>query len=1074
MVRNASRIVSVVVVAMFAGLGCIATAPGLVAQDAGPDAKPGPDPAEDDYFFARGLDAKGHVDLAIAEYRKFLKRHGSHRRAAEVHYLLGTACYNARDFAGGAAVLGALRERFPRYPLFAEAMFRLGGCELELGRFGKAAAAYAAAADHGGKDGYLAPEARYWQAESLFRAKNWNAAARTLDGFAKRHPKSDKVGDALALLAWARYHGGAFAETVTAADALLARRPSSAIAAEANYLKGESLLELGRAADAAKAFDATLRAAPDGRHATNALDALAIAHFRAGAFAAAASAYDRRAARGDDAAARRARLMAATAAYRAGDDAGVRRRVAPLLSRPAPIGAEAAYLDGLAADRLGDPVAAIAATRAGLAKSPEAPLRGKLLVLAGGLLHENGKAAEAAAAYDAAVATDALGDLDDDARYGAGLGYHVAGRFDVAEKRLSDLLARHPASDLVDEARFTLAENAYRAGDMRTARARFSDYLKRADPKRVRAADAYYKLGHAALAAKDLPAAIDAFERHGQVAKADDPLTGEVRFLLGTAYRDHGDASRAKAAFEACARTPGAGDFVARALLELGNAAAARGDREAALGHFDRLDRGHPDSDAWASARYGAARVLIDAGRHEDAEKRLRASLARAKRPEVVARLRFTLAQVSLARGRYDAAIAEAEAVLAIKGGPLHADALEIVGHAALKKGDAARALATYDRFLANDPKHDLTAFVRFSRGLALDRLDRHADAVAAFDDTLRRHPRFDRRDMVLYYRALAKGALGDDRAMADDLQTLVRKHPKSPLVAEADLRLGEVAYAASRWADAIAAYDAVLARDGIDPTLAATARYKAGWAHMKSGDRVRAAARFDALAERHPSSPLRGEAWFHAAANLRPTDPKAALERYRRLVREIPSHELVAAAKLGAGECAIALRDWPGALEWFADARRSKLSPADRLRALFGLGVANQGLERFEAAVQSLTAVAAADGSDRAAESRFRVARCRAAQGRVEDALGDYLKVSMLHGASRTWASRALLEAARVYADQGRGAQARRLCAELVQRYPDASCADEARTLLAQLAPSDTKGADDKSADRAHSGGRQ
>ncbi len=1064
MVRNGSRIASVVVLSACMGLASIAAS--IAAQDT----PRGPDPAEDDYFFARGLDAKGHVDLAIAEYRKFLKRHGSHRRAAEVHYLLGTACHNARDFAGGADVLRTLRDRYPRHPFFAEAMFRLGGCELELGHFRKAAAAYAAAADHGGKDGYLAAESRYWQAESLFRAKDWAATARALDGFAARHPKSDKTGDALGLLVWANYHAGAFADVVVAADAVLARRPGREHAGEALYLKGEALLALDRPADAAKAFAASLAAAPDGRHAANALDALAAAHDRAGSYAAAVAAYDRCAARGDDTASRRARLMAATAAYRAGDDAGVRRRVAPLMKHPAPLGAEAAYLDSLAAARLGDTAAALAATKAGLAKSPAPALRGKLLVHAGGLLHATGKPAEAAAAYDAAVATAALGDLDDDARYGAGLGYHVAGRFPIAEKRLRELLARHPTSDLVDEARFTLAENAYRAGDLRTARARFTDYLQRADPKRVRTADASYKLGHAALAAKDLPAAIAAFERHGRVAKDDDPLVAEVRFLLGTAYRDHGDPARAKAAFEACVQTPSAGDFAARALLELGNAAAARGDRDGALGYFDRLDRGHPKSDAWASGRHGAARVLIDAGRHEDAEKRIRAALARGPRPAVAARLRFTLAQVLLALGRHDDAIAEGEAVGAIEGGPLHADALEIVGHAALEKGDATRALAAYDRFLAEYPKHELAAYVALSRGLALDRLERHADAVAAFDETLRRYPRFDRRDMLLYYRALANGARGESGVMVVDLTKLVRDHPKSALVAEAELRLGEAAYAAGRYADAITAYDAVLARDGVDPTLRATALYKAGWAHAKSGDGARAAARFDTLAEHHPSSPLRGESWFHSAASRQPKDPKGALERYRRLVREIPSHELAAAAKLGAGECAIALGDWPGALEWFTDARRTTLAPAERMRALFGIGVANQGLERYEAAVQSLTTVATTDGGDRAAESRYRIGRCRAAQGRVEDALGDYLKVSMLHGSSRAWASRALLEAARAYAASGRNPQAKRLCAELVQRYPDAACAADARALLARLTP-----ADDKPSDRApQPGGRQ
>jgi tetratricopeptide (TPR) repeat protein len=53
--------------------------------------------------------------------------------------------------------------------------------------------------------------------------------------------------------------------------------------------------------------------------------------------------------------------------------------------------------------------------------------------------------------------------------------------------------------------------------------------------------------------------------------------------------------------------------------------------------------------------------------------------------------------------------------------------------------GDAAGALAAFDRALALDPKHRPSLY---NRAGALDALGRHADAVAALDKLLKLDPK--------------------------------------------------------------------------------------------------------------------------------------------------------------------------------------------------------------------------------------------------------------------------------------------------------------------------------------------
>ncbi|MFQ5381682.1 MAG: pyruvate kinase, partial [Dehalococcoidia bacterium] len=84
-------------------------------------AQSGPDRAADDYYYARGLDRKGHTDLAIGEYRKFLKVHRGHARTAEVLYLLGTAEHKVGDFERGETTLRRLVSGYDSFAMKAEA-----------------------------------------------------------------------------------------------------------------------------------------------------------------------------------------------------------------------------------------------------------------------------------------------------------------------------------------------------------------------------------------------------------------------------------------------------------------------------------------------------------------------------------------------------------------------------------------------------------------------------------------------------------------------------------------------------------------------------------------------------------------------------------------------------------------------------------------------------------------------------------------------------------------------------------------------------------------------------------------
>lgn len=117
--------------------------------------------------------------------------------------------------------------------------------------------------------------------------------------------------------------------------------------------------------------------------------------------------------------------------------------------------------------------------------------------------------------------------------------------------------------------------------------------------------------------------------------------------------------------------------------------------------------------------------------------------------------------------------------------------------------------------------------------------------ALALFRDILRDDPDFARRDLVLLHLGMLHADRGDPEAGAY-LTTLVSEHPDSPVVPEAQLRRGELAFAAEDYAGALAPLRA--AARATDPEIRAVALYKLGWSAHATGRDLEAIDTFDAL----------------------------------------------------------------------------------------------------------------------------------------------------------------------------------------------------------------------------------
>lgn len=119
--------------------------------------------------------------------------------------------------------------------------------------------------------------------------------------------------------------------------------------------------------------------------------------------------------------------------------------------------------------------------------------------------------------------------------------------------------------------------------------------------------------------------------------------------------------------------------------------------------------------------------------------------------------------------------------------------------------------------------------------------------AIDAYRQLLDEQPAYAAADAVLYQLARALEHVDDGAGAMAMLDQLVRQHPQSAYIAEAQFRRGEAFFSAQRYADAERAYGAVLA-SGRGSEFFQQAQYKYAWALFKQNQDDASSAAFLAL----------------------------------------------------------------------------------------------------------------------------------------------------------------------------------------------------------------------------------
>ncbi|MCB9885145.1 MAG: tetratricopeptide repeat protein [Planctomycetes bacterium] len=968
-------------------------------------------------------------------------------------------------------------------PFVAEAQYRLGVSQVELGRGDAAIVSFTAALKGAGKDFVLRPECRYRLGNQLQAAKKFAAAAAQFEAL------RGEVGADHYLLAAAAYAEGECrrdagedkkAVVAFAAAAAAAKGEQAAYAFPALYQQGFGELRQQRYEAAAIAFAQAAPAAPDDNSRGECWFLCGDAALRIPDLDAAQQAFERAVAkpgdfvddawhgmgfvairRGDGAAARRcfahvtdehpdspllasARLEIARAWYRDGEQAKALAMLQKLLaSNPGEdLGRQARELQGLCALAGGDAAAAVADLEKALAAASAAD-RPRLSVAVGEAYANLQQWDKALAAYQQ-VPEGAPVDLRGDALYGACFALHALGRFAESSERAGQLLKLQPRHRLADEAEFAVAENLFalqRYEEAEKAYVGFGSQQQRSAELRSKAA---FKGAWCRYLRGDKKAAAAQF---AAVSKQQSPFAEEALAMQALALGEAGDDDAALAtADQYLARYP-QGAFVDRSQRVAARVLKQRGDLAGARQRLARATAAaskQRDFDAGAD-RLEQADLALQQGDFAAADQ-LYAQLT--ERKDVVgaractgrAWCAFELGD-DAACGKWLGAAEQHPAL-----GDEAAAALDLRIALLHRQQDWKAATAAAQRFVERFPQHPRAAQNRYALGVAQARGGDPKAARKTLADLAKSggHPR---ADLVAYELAWACRRDGDEAAALAAFAQVVATSKDVDLAGEARLHLGTAALAKNDLAAARTQLGAVQGRHR------GRALYQLAFAEFDGGkqDRKRLQAARDLCAQvaAIEGEELAPEALYLGAEScLSLEDRRGAAERLTALLKQAPQHERAPRARLLLGECAVALGDGDAAVAPLEQFLRDKPDKALAARAQLALGRARLLRGEHDRAEQALGAAIDLDDGPVAAEAQFRIGEARHAHGDRAGAIDAFVKLPILY-AQAEWVRRGLLQAGLTYLELGQRDKAARVLEELVAKYPNSEEAAAAQKHL-------------------------
>ncbi len=971
------------------------------------------------FYAANGLLNRGHYELAVDEYRRFLQASPDHEQAAIARYGLGVSLFRLGRFDEASAEL-ALLQSADGFAYRAEVLTILGQCHLML--------------------------------------RDLDAAVRCLSPVLTDYPSHELGDDAAVLLIEALYYRGQHEEASATSSLALDLWPDSPQRERAELFGAMADMALGEYGRATQRLRAMTRRFPNGEFAGHASLLLAQSLQRSSVLGEAAQQYRRVIQRAeepflpgalyglgsilhqqeehdaagelidefldrypDDSLAAPARLLRGRIYFALQNYDEARGLFAQVADPESDYQEEALYWAAKCDLRSEEHTDAADGLRALLEEFPETERAAEIQFDLAVALSRAEETAAARAELGRFLRRFPDHELVPEALQLAATLEHAQERYEASRSLCQTFLTTCLDHPLAESVAFLAAENSYLLGEYERAVTDFSAFLaaySRSDER----ANAIYRLGMALYRLERFEEAEPFLTLVGDARETPEDFRPAL-LALGDLHFQREQWPQVQAPLEDFLsfglEQAGADDALLRLTLSL----YRQEKYEPALAFCDLLINEFPGGVYQSQAVFERGQILVALQRPTEAAEAFLHVLDNADDASLAIHSLNHLGAIAMNQQRFDEA-AEFFARVARDGDEDQiAPALFQQGQALMAAKDYKAAESVFATLLEEHSKSEHTSAAQAQRALALARLDEHAEALDQISATLERFPDDLAPALVaslLYEKAWCLRALEETDDAADAYRDLIEMQDGDELYLHALLELAELEADAQQHEEA-----ARLLRILLDEAHASTitamlhqqGAYRLGACAYELERFAEATTWLDTFIETYPEHDLVpsalllcGEAHFKTGAHQRATVP------LRDLIERFPDDdEVYGPALLRLGECLAALQHWARSEEAFRTYLEDLPDSELWFQAQFGVAWALENQGRFEAASAEYQHVVDRHNGATAARSQFQIGECLYAQDRYEDAARELLKVDILY-AYPEWGAAALYEAGRCF----------------------------------------------------------
>ncbi len=1010
------------------------------------------------YHSGNGLLNRGMYDLAVREYRAFLREHADHEKAPTARYGLGVCLYRLKDHRGAIEQLRIVHDA-DGFAFAADVAMLLGRSHLAVGEPAEAAEYFGSLlANH--RTHQLADDAAALQVEALYQADSYEQLEQPARTYLRRWPTGEhreRVELFWGLADFAREEFAAAAERFASMREQFA---DGRYADQTTMLLAKSLHRDRRLQEAAESYDEVLETNNE-LYVPEALYGLAAIRQHDRDLRAAENLLERflEQYEGHNLGAS-ARLLAGRVAFDRTEYEAAQQHFTALSKIANVVQADdAAYWLAKCDLRLKKADRAEQKLVTALNTFVESDLRGEMLHDLGVARLRTGKPGLAVEALQQFVTQMENHTLAADVLYLLAAAEHEQGDYQASATWCDRFTRAHEGHHLGAAVAFLDAENAFLQDDLANAEAAYRAFLD-VHPDDERADDARYRLGLALHQQQRYAEARGLLDEATRSRDANRRVSSLLALADGYFQLDAwSDAADAFAKFIEAAGSEH--ENLPEALLKRGLALHRQDQHARALATYDRFLALFGDKhDLAVQVMFERGQTLVAMEEPARAKEMFERVLRAGDDPRFAIHVRNHLAAIAMQDEDYDAAARYAAQVAERADGPAVAEAMYRQARAELSAKRYGNAAKLFARVVQDHDDAKRIAQAAAYEVIAIARDGDHAAALALVDQVERRHlPQLDDRlrASVLYEKAWCHRNAQEPQVAAQTYERIIAIKDPGPIALNARVELADLRIDNERYTEAVAllthVQQAIEDMREANRAIDEVSLYGLGLCHLRLNQFDDAAAVFEAMIDRHPESGRISSARLLCAqAMYEAGSVQLAIAQLTRIIEDHKETDSYGPALLRQGEYLAVLQHWRRSEEAFV--KYLEECPESELwfQARFGIGWARENAGDHPAAIAAYQQVIARHDGATAARAQFQIGECYFAMNEPETAIAELMKVDILY-AYPQWSAAALYEAGRCFEKLGKVVEARNQYRAVVDRFASSQWAELAQGRLEHLA---------------------